>query len=93
MSSLPLVHIAKNGNGSKEVVCLDIGETLPVVDNSFVGFSHVQGGSLKRVVALAYGYAEVQSKEIKPVGLVVHIPLPLCCIFSAKVLGLQSIGV
>ena len=74
MRPLPLVHIAQHSNRRSGVFLLNVGKTLPVVDNGLVGAQHVERGSLNRTCAIPQRNAQVQPQLVCPIHFLLHVP-------------------
>ena len=84
MCRLPLVHVAQYGDGSNVVLCLNVRERLPVGYDCFISFCYVQRRGFDGALAVEDGHVQVQAQQVKPVGVALHVPLPLCGVFTAE---------
>ena len=82
MCRLPLVHVAQYGDGSNTVLCLDVRERLPVGYDCLARLRYVQRRGFDGAIAVEDGYVQVQAQQVQPVGVALHVPLPLCGVFT-----------
>ena len=81
---LPLVHVTQNGYRGHLIVCEDVGKALPVLDDAFSRACYMQRGGFERPFAFPHRHTQVEPQEVYPVGLFLHIPLPLRGVFTAE---------
>ena len=90
MSLFPFVHIAKHGYSCHKVVGFDIREALPIAKYAIVGFSHMERCCFECAFTIIQWQVHLQSKQIKPISIFVHVPLPLRGVYASKLLGVRQ---
>lgn len=90
MRPLPLVHIAQHSNRRSGVFLLNVGKTLPVVDNGLVGAQHVERGSLNRTCAIPQRNAQVQPQLVCPIHFLLHVPVQFRSQLATKALPMRK---